>query len=367
MDSDLVRDAIRALPYSIAAVLAYHVLTTRQRVQISEPTPVESPLKYVSTLSKQEQDKLPYPPDAIPGGRDVTTPYGSIRAYEWGNEDGPKVLMVHGITTPCVALVGMAKVLVDKGYRVMLFDLFGRGYSGTPDPDAVPQDAGLFCTQIQYVLTSSPLSWTGSSKFHLIGYSLGGGIALSFTTYCPQLVDSLTLIAPSGLLRRSRMGRPFKLLRSNLLPVPIMRTLISGKWTDSRAPLFPGRPGITVADAVAWQVNHTTGFIPAFVSSLQHAPIEDQHDRWRILGERLRQQTLDMQDKSAASMGLRNGKVLLVVGKHDDVIVADELVPDVKELIAEEHLEISYVDAGHDLPVVQPNDIARTLVDFWKD
>lgn len=47
---------------------------------------------------------LPYPPDVLPGARDVDSPYGSLRVYEWGPEDGRKVLMVHGISTPCISL-----------------------------------------------------------------------------------------------------------------------------------------------------------------------------------------------------------------------------------------------------------------------
>lgn len=77
-----------------------------------------------SSVSEEENRKLPLPNDALPGGRDVSTPYGSIRIYEWGREDGPKVLMVHGITTPCIALGGVAHALVDRGCRVMLFDLY---------------------------------------------------------------------------------------------------------------------------------------------------------------------------------------------------------------------------------------------------
>lgn len=72
-------------------------------------------------ISKEEAAALEYPPDALPGGRYVDSPYGVIRVYEWGPEDGRKVLFVHGITTPCIALGALAQGLVDKGCRVMLF------------------------------------------------------------------------------------------------------------------------------------------------------------------------------------------------------------------------------------------------------
>jgi hypothetical protein len=74
-------------------------------------------------LSDAEKKALSLPPDVLPGGRDVLTPYGSIRIHEWGPEQGPKVLLVHGITTPSLSLGGVAHALVDKGCRVILFDL----------------------------------------------------------------------------------------------------------------------------------------------------------------------------------------------------------------------------------------------------
>jgi hypothetical protein len=85
---------------------------------------ISSPLRKVTTsLSHEEKKNLPLPLDVFPGARDVFTPYGSIRVYEWGPEDGPKVLFVHGISTPSLALGGLAHALVDQGYRVMMFDL----------------------------------------------------------------------------------------------------------------------------------------------------------------------------------------------------------------------------------------------------
>lgn len=85
---------------------------------------IPSPLRKVTTsLSDKEKKNLPVPPDVFPGLRDVSSPYGSIRVYEWGPEDGPKLLFVHGISTPSLALGGLAHALVDGGYRVMMFDL----------------------------------------------------------------------------------------------------------------------------------------------------------------------------------------------------------------------------------------------------
>ncbi|OAQ96722.1 hypothetical protein LLEC1_07852, partial [Akanthomyces lecanii] len=129
------------------------------------------------------------------------------RVFEWGPEDGEKVLLLHGIGTPCIAMGDMAKEFVAKGCRVMLFantDLFGRGYSDAPAD--LPYDDRLYTTQMLLALSSSPLPWTGSSAFHLVGFSLGGAIAASFATYHATILRSVTLVCPGGLVRPAHIS-----------------------------------------------------------------------------------------------------------------------------------------------------------------
>ena len=83
-------------------------------------TIVESPRNALRLISPEIAD-LPYPPDVLPGARDIDSPYGNLRAYEWGPENGRKVLLIHGISTPCIALGALAHGLVERGCRVMLF------------------------------------------------------------------------------------------------------------------------------------------------------------------------------------------------------------------------------------------------------
>lgn len=63
----------------------------------------------------------PYPHDFFPGGRQFRTAFGKMQVFEWGPAEGEKVLLVHGLSTPCIALRDMAKEFVNNGYRVMVF------------------------------------------------------------------------------------------------------------------------------------------------------------------------------------------------------------------------------------------------------
>ncbi len=74
-------------------------------------------------------------------------------------------------------------------------------------------------------VTSSPLSWIGGADggFSLIGYSLGGGISVAFTSYFSHMVNSLVLLAPSGLIRPEHMsGRTKFLFSTSFLPESIL-------------------------------------------------------------------------------------------------------------------------------------------------
>jgi len=396
IDRSLLRDVVF---WTAAPVLAYAAVnsilsTTAPR---SIPKVLPSPRKSLQLLSAQDLDSLPYPPDALPGARDVDTPYGNIRVYEWGPEDGRKVLCVHGISTPCIAFAGMAELLVERGCRVMVFDLFGRGYSDAPNPDYYRQDIALWTSQILLVLASSTLAWTGSDRFSLIGYSMGGGIGATFTAYFPDLVESLVLIAPGGLLRASRISRSSKLLYGGLLPDFLVKYLVgqrlrgssgphgsSNKPTapasiaesevpaghpanskDSDAPIFTGRPGMSIAKAVAWETDSHPGFLPSFISSIKYAPVSHEHEQWRRLGRRCEARRASAEPDKVS--GLDEGKVLLIFGKQDHVIVADETAEDATAALGRENLKVVTLEGGHDVPVVNARGCVDAIYDFWDD
>ena len=85
------------------------------RASISSPLVTQLP-----HLSASQIAALPYPPDFFPGARDVKTSYGSTRVYEWGNEHGQKIMLVHGDATPAPLWKTVAEDLVERGNRVMV-------------------------------------------------------------------------------------------------------------------------------------------------------------------------------------------------------------------------------------------------------
>lgn len=65
-------------------------------------------------------------------GEFVQVTNGNIH-YRWlGAEDGEVIVLVHGVSVPQYVFSQTAAALVDAGYRVLLFDHFGHGYSDRP-------------------------------------------------------------------------------------------------------------------------------------------------------------------------------------------------------------------------------------------
>ena len=108
----------------LAAVALVTLSLTLDLGRRAPPRTIPSPRDtLLPKLSLTEATALPYPTDLLPGARDVTTPYGVMRVYEWGPKDGNKVLFIHGDTTPAPILGPVARDLVDMGCRVMMFGM----------------------------------------------------------------------------------------------------------------------------------------------------------------------------------------------------------------------------------------------------
>ncbi|OQO12837.1 hypothetical protein B0A48_02301 [Cryoendolithus antarcticus] len=345
-----------------------------------------SPRSKISTLSQASQDAVPYPPNALPNPRDVSTPYGSIRTNLYGaSNTGRKILLIHGISTPSVVFAPLATLLADKhNYQVLTFDLFGRGYSDSPDPETWRQDEGLWCSQIFAVLSSA--GWLGE-RVAIVGYSLGGGIAASFTYFYPERVDSLVLITPSGVLRAHRIAWSSRLIYSPLLPQGLVEWLVTRRlragskaaakpnhaeeattiksvgtseipshpalMADSKASPFPAGSGGSIAQTVTWQIDSHPGYIASFVSSIRHAPITAQHERWRTIGER--------QQGDEQGDALIEKKLLVVLGGEDGTIVPEETAEDATGAFGRENVRVEVVEGGHDVVVVNAEGCGKLI------
>ncbi|KAI1487446.1 Alpha/Beta hydrolase protein [Biscogniauxia mediterranea] len=386
------------------AIIATTVVTTVALLSLArfslwprKPEIIRGPLTTsVPRLSEAERAAIPYQPDHFPGARDVETPYGNIRVYEFGPEDGRKVLFIHGISTSCMTLTHIAKPLAEKGCRVMLFDLFGRGYSDAPGD--LPYDTRLFTTQILLVLASSPLAWTGDGALSLVGYSLGGGIAANFAAAFPRLVDTLILLAPSGLIRPENIGRASRLVfTSGLVPERLLAWLTHRRLRtpiDEAVAKRPRRHGggatatatqevkdkdkekekedyidvavqeaveaeadpaptpfeLQIASFVHWSLDHNAGFVPAMMSTIRSAPLMGQQQSWRRLARR---------------GGPARTAVLL--GEHDALVQRHDYEEDALPLLGgPANVFWRVLPGAHNFPFTHGEFAVQAIEEFWR-
>ena len=114
-----------------------------------------------------------------------------ITHYELGGpENGQPVVSVHGFSVPYFIWDTTFKFLTESGFRVLRYDLFGRGFSDRPK---ARYDIDLFCKQLRELLDT-----LGFEQINLIGLSMGGPITGTFTTRYPKRVQKLVLIDPAG-------------------------------------------------------------------------------------------------------------------------------------------------------------------------
>ena len=133
-------------------------------------------------LTDEERKKLK--------GSFIQLPCGNTH-YELKGE-GEAVVLVHGYATPYVIYEKVFNSLVEKGYKVLRYDLMGRGLSERVKAD---YSAAFFATQLKQ-LTEALL---GDEPFYLFGTSMGGSVTTAFCAAYPDKVKKLVLLAPAGM------------------------------------------------------------------------------------------------------------------------------------------------------------------------
>ena len=113
-------------------------------------------------------------------------------------------------------------------------------------------------------------------------------------------------------------------------------------------------------------MEHHPGYVKSFISSVRYGPISGQHDDWQRIAERLNAQNAST-EKRYEKQGLQNGKVLIIAGHKDDIILKDELVQDATEILGENNVRFEFVDAGHDLSITKSTEVVDFISAFWKD
>ena len=109
----------------------------------------------------------------------------SIAAYEWGDEEAPPVLLVHGGMDFAGTYDLFAPLLADAGWRVVAFDQRGHGDS---------EHAVCYSWDADVRDTLAVIDSVTPGALPLVGHSKGGGLMLQLADSCPHRVTKLVNI-----------------------------------------------------------------------------------------------------------------------------------------------------------------------------
>lgn len=124
-------------------------------------------------------------------GEFIKLSQGIVHYEVTGPKTGQTVVLIHGLATPYFIWDNNYNALVKAGFRVVRYDHYGRGFSDRPD---VVYDINLYDQQLLELLRKLEVKM----PVHLVGLSMGGAVAVTFTDRHPEMVSKLGLIAPAG-------------------------------------------------------------------------------------------------------------------------------------------------------------------------
>jgi pimeloyl-ACP methyl ester carboxylesterase len=218
------------------------------------------------------QSRLQMPDHSTAPGEFVSLSQG-VTHYRWiGPVRGPVAVAIHGLTTPSPVWDRIAAGLGVIGYRVLVYDLYGRGHS-----DAVPgrQDLVFHMRQLEDLLADQGLE----EDLTLIGYSMGGSVAMGFASSHPGRVRRVILLAPTGI---EVIQGNFEKWTARLPLLGDWLQAVAGAARMARA--IRSSPGGEAIHAVQMAELRRPGFLGAVLASRRGLLTEPMEAQFRAVG-----------------------------------------------------------------------------------
>jgi pimeloyl-ACP methyl ester carboxylesterase len=127
-------------------------------------------------------------------------------------ENGPALIILHGGTLGSLAYQGYVPPLAKAGYRVVVYDQYGRGFSDRPK---APLSIDLMRHQLRELMDHLQIK-----QANLFGVSFGGAILARFGAMHPERVLALAYQVP--VIEGASVG-----LTGQLVALPIVGPLLS--------------------------------------------------------------------------------------------------------------------------------------------
>ncbi|MGI9604648.1 MAG: alpha/beta fold hydrolase [Acidimicrobiales bacterium] len=127
----------------------------------------------------------------LPATERVGTPDGTVLAVHRIPGEGSPIVFLHGFTGDSSAMLDLARHSCD-GRPALLVDLIGHGGSDAPE-NVEPYRMSSVVDQVLSIVGNEP-----PGTVHLVGYSMGGRVAVSMAARAPWYFRSLTILSSTA-------------------------------------------------------------------------------------------------------------------------------------------------------------------------
>ena len=198
-----------------------------------------------------------------------------------GPEDGEVIVLVHGFSAPSFVWDHNFPYLVERGFRVLRYDIYCRGYSDRPE---TYYNMDLFVRQLHELVDALGLTEKG---VNLVGLSMGGGISIIFADRYPDLVRKVSLIDPMGFSIGGLSNKLFLwMLRAPGLKGLLKVMMGHGFFVNSQRGDLVGYDNVEgYLERYREQLRYK-GFLRAIWSTVENVQFVDLREAYRRVGER---------------------------------------------------------------------------------
>ncbi|KAJ3223959.1 hypothetical protein HDU78_011123 [Chytriomyces hyalinus] len=287
---------------------------------------------------------------------------GETHFYLKGPVEGKRIVLIHGITGKqpinldrqkashhkinathkgtWAAAPEFLTLLTQKGFRILVYDLYARGYSSSP---GLQYSATDYAIQVKDLLDH--VGWETAS---VLGYSLGGGIAVAFADLFSERVDDLVLIAPAGLLKDLPVEAKIVLIPffGTILAYAVGHALLLKNISDSVDPQLQLDPRMKhMMQTATANVKYNPGLLRGFLETLRNGPVRRMEQAYARVGDAL------------------HGRVLCVWGTCDTVVEFEALSPVFRKLVPGGTL-VELKEGTHNVVVETPERVVEPVALF---
>jgi len=285
-------------------------------------------------LTDQEKITLSDTVRAALPGQFVKLPLGVVHYELSGPDKAPTVVLVHGFSVPYYIWDPTFEALTQSGFRVLRYDLYGRGFSDRPEKT---YNLELFVTQLEDLLPALNIQ----GPVDLVGLSMGGPIVARFANNHPDQVRSLTLIDPEVAPVSTQRIFPLNIplvgeyfMTVYIAPVELPKTQLDDFYRPERFPDWEAMYRIQL---------QYKGFRRAILSTIRALPGMDSLVEY-------------------GAVGRQNLPALLIWGREDKSVSSTDMQQLVKLIPGIDYNIIE--EAGHIPQYERPEVVNPLLVEF---